>query len=117
MWTDGGTANIQISCSNANGGINCFPALVNSNPQDVSTKTGLIEVVMNAGTGSMRYNGTSLTMATASGFTGGTINTIGLLLTFFSDMNVYAGLMYTTLPSATQQSQIREYFRAKYALF
>lgn len=119
MWTDGAAANRQISCSNANGGINCFDGihLVNSNAQDVSTVTGLVEISMNAGTAAMRYNGTVLAMVTASGFTGATINTLGLLLTFFSDYDLYGGMMFTTLPNATQQSQLREYWRAKYNLF
>lgn len=118
MWTFG-AVNHQISCSAGNAGITTLDGTntTRSVAQDVSTKVGLIECVMTAGVAGVRYNGATLGMAVQGGWAGANFNTIGLVVTFFSDMNLYAGLMYTTVPSATQQLQLQEYFREKYALF
>ena len=121
LWTDGGT-NHQISCSASNAGIKCFDGanLVISNAQDVSTKFGLVEVSLNAGTMAAWYNGVSLGMTTASGLTNTmTLATFGQVVSgaAFSDMTLCEAMLFTTLPTANQQLELREYLRSKYNLF
>lgn len=120
-WNAVGPTNHQICDSAANAGIKCFDSanLVISNAQDISTIFGLIEVKLNAGTMSAWYNGTALGMTTAAGLgVTMTVGTFGQVAgVAFSNMSVHEAMMFTTLPSATQQLQLREYFRSKYNLF
>lgn len=119
-WSNNG-ANVQVLGSTSNNNILCYgnasQVCMTTANFDTTTKPVLLAASVTAGTVAIWVNGASQAMNPALTLAAATINSLGVVVGVSCNMNIYEQIFYLTVPSATQISQLFEYFRSKYSLY